>query len=112
MGVAREIAQYFFGPSERAFAVDDPFLLAQRRQIGREGFCIRERSVLAEELQLPGLVRSGELLQDQPAEQAREHAHAEKEIGAALDPARPVERDAAARHDHVNMWMMGERRAP
>jgi hypothetical protein len=68
---------------------------------------------------------SGELLQDQPSEQAREHAHGEEEAGPAGYPA-PIafgrcraitvpaccERDAAARHDDVDMRMMGERRAP
>jgi ABC-type multidrug transport system fused ATPase/permease subunit len=47
----------------------------------------------------------GELLQDQPSEQAREHAHGEEEAGPAGDPALTIERDAAARHDHVDMRM-------
>ena len=53
-----------------------------------------------------------ELLQEQPAEQAREHAHRQEEARPARHPALAVERDAAARHDHVDMRMMGERRAP
>src|SRR5260370_8300409 len=54
----------------------------------------------------------GELLQDQPSEQARENTHVEEEVGSAGDPARTIKRDAAAWHDHVDVWMMGERRAP
>src|SRR5262249_42123017 len=71
-----------------------------------------ERSVLAEELQLSGLVSRCKLLQDQPSEQAREHAHGQEEVWLAGDPPRPVKRDSATRHDHGNMWMMGERRTP
>ena len=68
--------------------------------------------MIAEELQLAGLVSGDELLQEQPAEQAREHAHREEEARPARDPALAVERDAAARHDHVHVRMVGERRAP
>ncbi len=50
MGVAREIAQDFRGSPEWAFAVDHPFAVAQRRQVGREGLRMDERGVLAEEL--------------------------------------------------------------
>jgi len=50
MGVAREIAQDFCGSPERAFAVDHPLAVTQRRQIGGEGRCIAQRGVLAEEL--------------------------------------------------------------
>ena len=48
----------------------------------------------------------------QPAEQARQHADWEEEAGPARHPVLAVERDAAARHDHMDMRMMGERRAP
>ena len=53
-----------------------------------------------------------QLLQEQPAEQAREHAHRQEEAGPARHPALAVERDAAARHDHVDVRVMGQRRAP
>src|SRR5229473_5123186 len=52
------------------------------------------------------------LRQDQPSEQAREHAYGEEEAGPAGDPTLTVERDAAARHDHMDMRILGERRAP
>src|SRR5215469_17007139 len=57
-------------------------------------------------------MRGGQLLQDQPSEQAREHAYGEEEAGPAGDPALTIERDAAARHDHVDVRMVGECRAP
>ncbi len=50
MGVAGEIAQYFRGSPEWAFAVDHPLTVTQRRQVGREGLRIGQRRVLAEEL--------------------------------------------------------------
>ena len=55
---------------------------------------------------------AGELLKDQPSEQARENTHGEEEVGSAGDPALTIERDAAAWHDHVDVRMVGERRAP
>ena len=112
VGVAREIGQHGLGPAERALGVDDPFGFAQRRQIRREGLRVGESGVIAEELQAAGVVRGDQLLQEQPAEQAREHAHRQEEAGPAGDPALAVERDAAARHDHVDVRMMGQRRAP
>src|SRR6266852_456455 len=57
-------------------------------------------------------MRGGKLLQEEPSEQAREHAYGEEEAGPAGDPALAIKRDAAARHNHVDMRMVGERRAP
>src|SRR6516164_1478853 len=54
MCVAREIAQHLLRSPKWALAVDHPFAVAQRRQIGGEGFAVAERGVLAEELQLCG----------------------------------------------------------
>ena len=45
-------------------------------------------------------------LQDQPAEQAREHAHGEEEVGSAGNPALALKRDAATWHDDVHMRMV------
>jgi hypothetical protein len=66
----------------------------------------------AEELQAAGLVGGEQPLQEQPAKQAREHTHRQEEAGPACHPALAVGRDAAARHDHVDVRMMGERRTP
>ncbi len=51
-------------------------------------------------------MRGGKLRQDQPSEQTREHAHGEEEAGPAGDPALAIRRDAAARHDHMDMRMV------
>ena len=78
----------------------------------RERLRIGENGVIAEELQAACLMGRGQLLQEQPAEQAREHADGEEEAGPARHPALTVGRDAAARHDHVDMRMVGHRRPP
>ena len=106
----REISEHRLGPAEWALHVDDPFSFAQRRQISCEGFCIDERSMVAEEQKL--LVRRDDPLQEQPAEQAREHAHRQEEARPARHPTRAIERDATAWHDQMHMGMMGQRRAP
>src|SRR5258707_15046935 len=66
----------------------------------------------AEELQAAGLVGGEQPLQEQPAKQAREHTHWQEEAGPGRHPTLAIERDAAARHDHMGMRMMGERRTP
>src|SRR5271169_1849182 len=54
VSVERKIGQYRLGPAERALAVDDPFALAQRGEIGGEGAGLVEAGVIAEELQVAG----------------------------------------------------------
>ncbi len=78
----------------------------------RERPRIGEGRVIAEELQVAGLVGRDQLLQEQPSKEPREHAYGQEEAGAARYPARAVERDAAARYDHVDVRMMGHGRAP
>jgi hypothetical protein len=68
--------------------------------------------VVAEEREAVGLVRRCEHLQEEPAEQAREHAHGEKERRPTSDPALAVVGQTAARHDHVQVRMVRHRRAP
>ena len=71
VGVAGEMAQDFLGSAKWALAVDHPFAVAQRRQVGREGFRVGQLAMLTEELQLPGFVSDGELVEEQPSEQSR-----------------------------------------
>ena len=71
-----------------------------------------ERGVLAEELQRPAAMQRVELLEEAPAEQAREHAHRQEEAGPAGDPALAVRRQPAAGHDPVHVRVMRQRRAP
>src|ERR1700758_1757738 len=68
--------------------------------------------IIAEELQLAGGMSGGELVQEQSSKQLRQHAYRKEKIRAASDPAVAVERESAARDDHVDVRMVGERRAP
>src|SRR5215471_17569618 len=81
-----------------ALAVDNPFAVTQWRQIGAEGFGVGQFDMLTEELQLLGFVSGGELVEEQPSEQSRQHAHREEEVRTAFDAALAVEREAAAGH--------------
>ena len=54
----------------------------------------------------------GERGQEEPPEQAGQHPHRQQKAGLAAHPARAVERYPAARHDHVDVRVVGHRRAP
>jgi len=80
--------------------------------MGRERLRIGESGMIAEERQVASLVGGDQLLQKQPAKQAREHAHWQEKAGPARYPTLAVERDASARHDHMDVRVMGHGRAP
>ena len=60
----------------------------------------------------PGCVQVSESLEEEPAEQPREHAHGQEEAGPARDPAYAVRAEASAGRDDVGMGMVGHRRSP
>ena len=72
---------------------------------------VGEPGMVVEELQLTGAWRH-EHRQHLAPEQARQHVDVHEEVGAAGDPSRAIQREPSARHDHVHVRMMGERRAP
>jgi hypothetical protein len=80
--------------------------LAQRCQEGSECSRLGEGGVVAEEREASSMVGSAELAQQQSAEQARKNPYRQKEPRAARHPARTINGDAAARHDHVHVRMM------
>ncbi len=53
-----------------------------------------------------------EPFEEEPAEETRQHPHGQEEAGLAGDPARSVQRQAAAGNDDVDVRMVGQRRAP
>ena len=53
-----------------------------------------------------------EAVEEEPAEETRQHAHRQKEAGLAGDPARSIRRQPAAGNDDVDVRMVGQRRAP
>jgi len=71
-----------------------------------EGSDVIEAGVDTEELETSGPMGGNELGQEQSPEQARENLHGQDEVRPAWDPARAINGDAAARHDHVNMGMV------
>ena len=106
VGVAGQIGEHRFGSAERALCVDDPLGVAQWRHKRGEGLGVAEMGVVAEEVEAGGGVGCGEHLQEQSAEQSREHAHRQEEAGPTRQLARAVQRDAAARHDDVDVRVM------
>ena len=66
----------------------------------------------AEELQMAGVVSGAELFQEQPSKQSREYPHRQEEAGLAGDPAFTIQRQTTAGYDAMEVWMMGQGRAP
>src|SRR4029453_11218720 len=92
MRVAREIGQDLLRTGEGLFGIDDPFALAQRREVSSPRVGVFELAEIGEELQFIGGVHGFESLQEQAAKQAREHADRQKEAVATGDPALAVRR--------------------
>jgi len=92
MRIAREIGQDLLRTGEGLFGIDDPFALAQRREVSSPRVGVFELAEIGEELQFIGGVHGFESLQEQAAKQAREHADRQKEAVATGDPALAVRR--------------------
>ena len=70
VGVAGQVGEHSVGSAKRALGIDHPFGLSQCGEVGLEGGRLGQGGVVGEELQAPGLVRGGQPLQEQAAEQA------------------------------------------
>jgi len=79
---------------------------AQRSQACSQGGGRSQAGQIAEEPELTRFERRLEAGQEKPAVETRQHLYGQKEARAAADPAGPVGRWAAARHDAVDMGMM------
>ena len=64
------------------------------------------------ESELADLVERDKPFEEQAAEQGCKNPHRQEEGGTRSDPSRSVPRETAAWDDHVQMRMMGHRRAP
>ena len=84
--VAANIVQHLLWPGERWLGVDDPFHVSHWIEITGESLRILERLKRSEELQLAGVEGLLQILQEQSAEQPREHLYRQKKVGAAGDP--------------------------
>ena len=80
VGVAREIGEHRLRSGEGPLAVDEP-PCPERREAGGEGIALAETGVLAEELQLAGGMRRGELVQHQPAKELESTRTGRKKLG-------------------------------
>src|SRR5438105_6984608 len=106
MGIAGEIIEHLLRSAERALGVDDPSNGAQRSQACSEGGGRSQAGQIAEEPELTRLERRLEAGQEKPTVETRQHLYRQKEARAAADPAAPVGRWPAARHNAVDMGMM------
>lgn len=80
--------------------------------MAQERATIGEMSELTEEGELAGIVERQQPGEEQAAEQGAQHAHRQEESRTGGYPSVPIRRDTAARHDHVDVRMMGHGRAP
>jgi hypothetical protein len=89
MGVAAEIGENLLGTTEGRFGVDHPVDAAKRAEPAGEGDRLGEVGEFAEETEVAVLERGAQFVEEQPAEQAREHAHRQQEAGPAPDQRVP-----------------------
>ncbi|MEA2961467.1 MAG: hypothetical protein QOI46_1565 [Alphaproteobacteria bacterium] len=106
VSVAREVGEHRFGAGEGWLGVDHPAFVADRREVAQEDAPVSERCEAAEEGKLACVVECDQPGQEQTAEQLAEDAHRQEERRSRGDPALPIECDATARHDHVDMGMV------
>ena len=107
MSVAGEIREHLIWAGEGTLGIDKPIHAAKRLEEFPEGAGIAKYGIRTEELQRALGVGGGKPFAHETPEQSREHLDAEEVPSSAGYPALPVERDASARHDDVDMGMMG-----
>src|SRR4029453_19044010 len=86
MRVAAEVGQHLLRAAEGGLGVDDPLDPPQLVELAGEGGRFGKFRALSEEAELAGSERRVELGEEQPAEEAGEHAHRQEEAGATGDP--------------------------
>src|SRR5260370_13709652 len=96
MRIAREIGQDLLGTGEGLFGIDDPFSLAQRREVRSELVRILESAEIGEELQLAGSVHGFKTLQEQAPEQAGGDADRQTGGGVGRNPTLAIRGKARA----------------
>src|SRR5277367_178108 len=93
-------------------AEGDAGLVERNQTPGRDGDPVGiarevgETCLGAEEGKSPSLIEFDQLGEEQAAEERAQHPHWQEEGRTRRYPALPVERDAAARHDHVDVRMV------
>jgi len=87
-------------------------LLPDRCQVPQEQAAVGESGQGPQAGQPPGLVEFEQPAEEQTAKERAQHPHRQEEGRTGGYPALPIRRDAAARHDHVDVRMMRHRRSP
>ena len=80
--------------------------------MGGEGGGIGQGCEIAEEAQGAGVEGGLQTFEEQAAEQPGERLDGQEEVRPAGDPARAIGREAAARHDAMDVGMMRQRLSP
>ena len=110
--VARQVGQHNLWSGEGFLGVDHPVDFAQRLQESVEGGPIGKFGMVAEELQLSGLVQLGQSFQNEPPVEPGQNPNGEEEVPAAGDPFCTIRRQSTSRHDHVDMGVVCHCRTP
>ena len=106
VGIAAEIGQHLLWSAEWRLGVDDPFDAADLGKSAPEGSALRQFDKVAEEAQPARALGRLQLLQKEPAEQARQNTHRQEEPWPAGDPTLSIKGDPAARHDAMDVGMV------
>ncbi len=109
MGIAAEIGQHLRGTAERPLGVDNPADAPHGDEVSCEGSRLGQRCEIAEEVQGAGVEGGGQTFEEQASEQPGERFDGQEEVWSAGDPARAIGREAAARHDAVDVGMVRQR---
>jgi hypothetical protein len=104
--IASKVVEHLLGTGEGQFGIDDPLLSAHGREISIKGLATLQMGEAVEEPQLARLKCVVEQLQESTPIKARENPRGQEESRAAVDPAPSIGREAAPRHDAIEMRMM------
>ena len=112
MSVAAEIGQYLLGPTKRRLGINHPLHPTQLAEMASESSWAGEAAELPEESKFAGVEGSPQLIEEEPAEEAREHMDRQEEAWSATDPARAVERWATTWYNAMDMRVVMQGLSP
>jgi hypothetical protein len=104
--VAADVVHHLLGSGEGRLGVDDPLRVAHRIEMTAETLRSSKSLEESEEPEFAGVESLLQILQEQSAEQARQHPYGQEETGAARNPPGAIGRDSATRDDTMQVGMM------